>query len=248
MAASGLRRLTAEQYRNTVRDLLQMPDAKDAGVRGLAALATGRLVERFASNVASVLQARRTATNTPTPRTRCRKKAATNLPNLVPCAPASGNADCAGKFIEGFGRKAFRRPLTPAEVTRYKTVYTAGGDFTNGIRLVISAFLQSPNFLYLVEVVPADGAGKVLELDAWAVASRLSYFLLHSMPDDQLFAAAESGALKNAREIGKQVSRLLGDARFKETVNYFHDQWMEMELLRRAEKDADAVPGLERRP
>ena len=97
---------------------------------------------------------------------------------------------------------------------------------------MISAFLQSPKFLYLVEVVPADGAGKVLELDAWAVAARLSYFLLNSMPDDQLFAAAESGALKNPDEIGKQATRLLGDARFKETVNYFHDQWMEMELLR----------------
>ena len=87
----------------------------------------------------------------------------------------------------------------------------------------------------------------MLELDAWAVAARLSYFLLNSMPDDQLFAAAESGALKNPDEIGKQATRLLGDARFKETVNYFHDQWMEMELLRSAEKDPDAVRRLERR-
>jgi hypothetical protein len=240
VAASGLRRLTAEQYRNTVRDLLQMQDAKDVVTEG-SLPSDGSLGERFASNVASVLGPA-DGDKYADAADVLSKKAATNLTNLVPCAPASGNADCAGKFIEGFGRKAFRRPLTTAEVTRYKTVYTAGGDFTNGVRLVISAFLQSPNFLYLVEVVPADGAGKVLELDAWAVAARLSYFLLNSMPDDQLFAAAESGALKNPDEIGKQVSRLLGDARFKETVNYFHDQWMEMELLRSAEKEPMLFP------
>jgi hypothetical protein len=238
VAASGLRRLTAEQYRNTVRDLLQMQDAKDVVTEG-SLPSDGSLGERFASNVASVLGPADGDKYADAADALSKKvtSAATNLASLVPCAPASGNADCAGKFIEGFGRKAFRRPLTPAEVTRYQTVYTAGGDFTNGVRLVISAFLQSPKFLYLVEVVPADGAGKVLELDAWAVATRLSYFLLNSMPDDQLFAAAESGALKNPDEIGKQVTRLLGDARFKETVNYFHDQWMELELLRSAEKD-----------
>ena len=240
VAASGLRRLTAEQYRNTVRDLLQMPAAKDLVPVG-SLPSDGSLGERFASNVASVLgpadgdkyaDAADVLAN----------KAAENLTNLVPCAPASGNADCAGKFIEAFGRRAFRRPLTPAEVTRYKAVYTAGGDFTTGVRMVISAFLQSPKFLYLIEVVPADGVGKVLELDAWALAARLSYFLLNSMPDDQLFAAAESGALKNPDEIGKQVTRLVGDARFKETVNYFHDQWMELELLRSAEKEPMLFP------
>jgi len=240
VAASGLRRLTAEQYRNTVRDLLQMPAAKDLVTVG-ALPSDGSLGERFASNVASVLGPA-DGDKYADAADALSKKATENLTNLVPCAPASGNADCAGKFIEGFGRKAFRRPLTPAEVTRYKAVYTAGGDFTNGIRLLIAAFLQSPKFLYLVEVVPADGAGKVLELDAWAVATRLSYFLLNSMPDDELFAAADSGALKNPDEIGKQVARLLGDARFKETVNYFHDQWMEMELLRSAEKEPMLFP------
>ena len=240
VGASGLRRLTAEQYRNTVRDLLQLPAARDLVTVG-SLPSDGSLGERFASNVASVLGPA-DGDKYADAADVLAGKAAENLTNLVPCAPASGNADCAGKFIEAFGRKAFRRPLTPAEVTRYTAVYTAGGDFTTGVRMVISAFLQSPKFLYLVEVVPADGAGKVLELDAWAVAARLSYFLLNSMPDDQLFAAAESGALKNLDEIGKQAARLVGDARFKETVNYFHDQWMEMELLRSAEKEPMLFP------
>jgi hypothetical protein len=240
VAASGLRRLTAEQYRNTVRDLLQMPAALELVPVG-SLPADGSLGERFSSNVASVVSGQ-DGDKYADAADALAKKAAENLTNLVPCPPASGNADCATRFIEGFGRKAFRRPLNQTEVTRYKTVFAAGADFTNGIRLVISAFLQSPKFLYLVEVVPPDGAGKVLELDAWAVASRLSYFLLNSMPDDQLFAAAESGSLKNPDEIGKQVTRLLSDERFKETVNYFHDQWVELELLRSAEKEPALFP------
>jgi hypothetical protein len=237
VAVSGLRRLTAEQYRNTVRDLLKLADAKTLVTAGNLP-SDGSLGDRFTSNVATQIQGI-DADKYADAATLLADKAVANLANLVPCSPQAGNAACAQQFIENFGRRAFRRPLTTAEVERYKTVYTAGGDFTNGIRLVLQTFLQSPKFLYLVEAIPADAGGKVLAIDSWAAASRLSYFLLNSMPDDQLFAAAEKGELGSAEQLGIHATRLIADPRFKETQGFFHDQWLELDFLRSAEKSPE---------
>jgi hypothetical protein len=194
----------------------------------------GSLGERFTSNSATSLQGL-DADKYADAAEQLARKAVTNLGGLVSCGTM--DAACAGTFIETFGKRAFRRPLTPAEVDRYTKVFMAGGEFANGIRLVVQTFLQSPKFLYLVETVPANGAGKVFELDGWSVASRLSYFFLNSMPDDPLFAAAEANELKTPDQIGKQVTRLLADERFKETLTFFHDQWLELDQLSSAEKD-----------
>ena len=237
VAVSGIRRLTAEQYRNTVRDLLNMPEAKTLIPVG-SLPSDGSLGDRFTSNINTQIQGI-DADKFADAADQLATKAVANLGTLVPCAPASGNAECAQKFIEGFGKRAFRRPLTSAEVDRYKTVYAAGGDFTNGIRLVLQTFLQSPKFLYLVEAVPADAGGKVLAVDSYAAASRLSYFLLNSMPDDKLMAAADAGELKTAEQLGQHATRLIADPRFKETLGFFHDQWLEMDFLRSAEKSPE---------
>ena len=70
--------------------------------------------------------------------------AAAALAGLVPCDPRAGDAACATRFIEGFGKRAYRRPLTPDEVGRLQAVHTSAGDFATGIRLVIAGLLQSP--------------------------------------------------------------------------------------------------------
>jgi hypothetical protein len=233
VAPSGMRRLTADQYLNTVRDLLKMSDVRT--LIELSALPSdGSLGERFTSNAQTSLQGL-DADKYADAADQLSRKAITNLGNLVSCT--SMDAACAQTFIQNFGKRAFRRPLTPAEVDRYKKVFAAGADFANGVRLVVSTFLQSPKFLYLVEIVPDGGAGKVFQIDSWSMASRLSYFFLNSMPDDPLFAAADADQLKTPDQISEQARRLMGDARFSETLNFFHDQWLEMDQLSSAEKE-----------
>jgi hypothetical protein len=239
VGVSPLRRLTSQQYLNTVRDLLKL-DA--AAVLGPGSLPNDNsIVERFASNADGAVTSSGVDQYADAAATLA-AKAITNLGGLVPCSPAAGNAECASTFIAGFGRRAFRRPLTQVEVDRYKRAYTAGGDFSNGIRLVVQAMLQSPKFLYHVEPVPADAAGKILALDSWSMASRLSYFFLNTMPDDELFAAADKNELGNAEQVGRAASRLMADARFQETTRYFHDQWLELGEVRGADKDATLFP------
>jgi hypothetical protein len=239
---SPLRRLTAEQYRNTVRDLLLMKEAKDL-VTTTSLPADGAIADRFSGNAAGSVQGL-DADKYADVAEMLATKAAANLQPLLPCQPSGGEA-CATQFIQTFGKRAFRRPLSQAEVTRFKTVYTTGatgGTFANGIKLVIQAFLQSPKFLYLVEPIPADGAGKVFAVDSWTMATRLSYFFLNSMPDSELFTVAEGGRLTAPEQVGEQAARLMKDNRFRETLASFHNEWLELEALDSADKDATLFP------
>jgi hypothetical protein len=241
VGVSPLRRLTSDQYRNTVRDLLLMSNAKDL-VATDALPADGAVAERFSGNAATLVQGL-DADKYADLADMLAGKAVANLATLVPCQPSAGDA-CAKQFITSLGQRAFRRPLSDAEVTRFQTVFAVGAktSFSNGIKVVIQAFLQSPKFLYLVEPVPANSAGKVFALDGWAVATRLSYFLLNSMPDAPLFAAAEAGQLTDVDQIAKQAARLMGDDRFRDTLATFHNEWLELDDLESAEKDPTLFP------
>src|SRR4051812_13896606 len=160
-AVAPMRRLTREQYRNTVRDLLGVADA----VAPSALPGDDTINDRFASNTASPLQAIDVGKYADAAEAVAGKAVAT-LAALVPCPPASGDAGCARRFIEQFGKRAYRRPLTMAEADLLQTLYAAGEDFPTGIRLVIAGVLQSPKFLSLPEPVPANAAGKVVGVDA----------------------------------------------------------------------------------
>jgi hypothetical protein len=239
---SSLRRLTAEQYRNTVRDLLLIPDTVDL-IKTTDLPADGAIADRFSGNTAGKL-AGLDADSYAGLAEKLAAQAATNLQPLLPCQPSGGEA-CATQFITAFGKRAFRRPLTQAEVTRFKTVFTAGSTgatFANGIKNVIQAMLQSPKFLYLIEPVPAGSAGKVLLVDGWSMATRLSYFFLNSMPDAALFTAAEANQLATADQVAGQAARLIKDTRFRETLGGFHNEWLELEALDSAEKDEMLFP------
>jgi hypothetical protein len=234
---SPLRRLTAEQYRNTVRDLLGL----GADVVTTALPPDEAIANKFLSNVvrpvgpadldkyadvAGLLAG----------------KAQAKLDTLVPCAPAAGDAGCASRFIESFGRRAYRRPLSPVEVQRLEKVYQAGASFPNGVRLVIEALLQSPKFLYLVEPVPAGMSGQVVALDDWSVASRLSYFLWNSTPDTALLDAAQKGALNSPAGVASEAKRLMADPRFADSISSFHQSWLELTDLLGADKDPKIFP------
>ena len=234
---SPLRRLTSEQYRNSVRDLLGLAET----VPATALPPDENIAEKFTSNVVRPVQGADLDRYADVAG-QLAKKAVTNLAMLVPCAPAQGNPACAKTFITSFGRRAFRRPLEPIEVERLEKVYTAGGGFENGIRLVIEAVLQSPKFLYLIEPAPADASGKIVALDRWSMATRLSYFLWNSTPDNALLDAAEKNELATPDQIVAQAKRLTADGRFRDTIHTFHEAWLDLGALQGADKNPMAFP------
>jgi hypothetical protein len=138
---------------------------------------------------------------------------------LARLVPADAPTDAAGRaeaFITSFGQRAFRRPLTDAEVTTHvglfnqgPTLYAGVDPFNAGASLVIQAMLQSPYFLYRTELGTAeDGATKV-QLDDWEVAAKLALTITNSIPDDELLAAAAAGELHDLAGVTTQANRLL---------------------------------------
>jgi hypothetical protein len=230
-AVAPMRRLTRTQYRNTIRDLLGVADAVDVS----ALPGDDAIGDRFHSNTVTPLQAIDVGKYADAGEAIA-TRAVANLAALVPCDARAPDPACVRGFIESFGKRAYRRPLTSAEADLMQAVYGAGGDFAGGIRLLLAAVLQSPKFLYLPERVPAT-AGKIVGVDGWALASRLSYFLLDSMPDQGLFAAAEAGKLATADQVATEAARLMGDARFRDTLATFHEEWLQLDTLPGTEKD-----------
>ena len=168
---------------------------------------------------------------------------------LVPCAPGTTGAAavdaCGRDFIAGFGKRAYRRPLDADDLAPLTAVFDAGKatDLKTGIRLVIATALQSPRFLYRVELGAAPRAGAtVVKLDDWEMAARLSYLLWHSAPDDMLFAAAEAGRLTAAADVAAQVRRMVADPRARGVVADFNAQWLRVDEIDGVEKVATAFP------
>ncbi len=222
--ASPLRRLTRQEYNNTVRDLLgdtTRPADKfvaEAAQRGFtngadSALLSPAIVEDF-ENSADALA----------------KQAVADLPKLMGCTPATGAEDaCAAEFIARFGARAFRRPLQADEQADYQALYSsvkAESGFATAVELVVRAFLQSPLFLYRVEFgMPAPSASAALRLSAFETASRLSYLFTGTMPDEPLRQAASEGKLQTAEQIRGQAQRLLATDNGAHALAEFHTQW-----------------------
>jgi hypothetical protein len=230
-AGTPLRRLTQEQYRNTVRDLLGIADiGTDLGIdEGIAGF--------FGNTIAPVSELHLEKYGRAAE--LIARQASARLPALLPCDPRTvPEAACAHRFIVQFGRRAYRRPLTAEETATFEALHAEGRrqqDFATGTRLVMEAMLQSPHFLYLFEA-PAGPRGGVRPVAPLALASRLSYFLWNSMPDEALLAAAENNRLGTRAEVSAQVTRMLADRRFDDTVASFHLQWLDLTELGSVEK------------
>jgi hypothetical protein len=167
----------------------------------------------------------------------------------VPSGPA--DEDCLREFIGAFGRRAFRRPLEPDEIDRFASVQAAAieaNDFYVAIGMVVRAMLQSPVFLYQVEIgEPVADLPGVRKLDAYEIASRLAFLLWGAPPDDGLLDAARDGQLASADRIRATAERMLSDARARARVDRFHALWLDYEAIQlpadlasrmRAESDA----------
>lgn len=239
LPAGPLRHLTRAEYDNVVRALLGddshpaqafPPDDNTDGIE--VGLTVSPLhAEKYFE--AAELLAERAVT--------------TNLSSLLPCDPATDGEDaCGAEFIDTFAPRAWRRPLTADERARFVTLFSTtrdGYDFATGVQQVIHAALASPNFLYHFEEKPADAtANDIVQVTGYAMANRLSFFLWSSMPDDTLFAAAESGALDSPEGIAVQARRMLEDPRAKDGVRNFFRQWLELDRLEGLEKDATRYP------
>jgi hypothetical protein len=156
---------------------------------------------------------------------------------VVGCDPDTAET-CARAFIAGFGRRAFRRPLSDAEQTAYLGLFAAGpglvdgslSDFQKGVQVALQAFLQSPNFLYRTELSEQASGGWVA-LSGYETASRLSFLLQNEPPDDALLEAAQSGRLVDSEAVAQEATRLLQTPAARETVRDFHRQWLELSAL-----------------
>ena len=239
---SPLRRLTRVEYDNSVRDLLG-----DTTGLGSSFVADGVLggFENNADQPATTL----VATQYSEAAQQIAAVAGKNLATLSPCDTAkTGEAECAKQFVRQFGKRAYRRPLTDAEATRLDTLYSGlraqqGLDFTSAISALLEGMLQSPNFVYHIEKgVAGPGTGGAVSLTAYEIASRLSYFLWNTMPDPDLFAAADAGKLSTVAEVEAQVRRMIADPRAQGAVENFFRQWLELDRFETAVKDTTLFP------
>lgn len=234
-----VRRLTRVEYSNTVRDLLGVAAGAADGFpveerrlgfdNNAGALGTSPvLVEQYLN------AAEKAATDVVTNR----------LSSVVPCDAATAGVDaCGQQFIHAFATKAYRGSLSDDDVALLTSVFDGGKatDFKTGVLLVIEAVLQSPRFLYRVEFGTAPQGGEaVVPLDNWEMATRLSYLLWQTMPDDELRAAAQSGLLTQPQDIDLQVERMLQDPKAHRVVADFHNQWLRVGEIATVEKDHTA--------
>ena len=150
---------------------------------------------------------------------------------VVGCTPAGpDDATCMQSFVETFGRRALRRPLTTGEVDDWVTLAignaTEQSDFYEGVDVVVRLLLQHPQFVYRVEIGRETEETGVFRLNEYEVATRLSYFLWGSTPSDELLDLAEAGDLETVDDVAAAARLLLEDDRARERVDRFHAMWL----------------------
>jgi hypothetical protein len=150
---------------------------------------------------------------------------------LLPCTPTPGaEADCSRQVLTAFAERAWRRPLTAAEIDALVELAEAtrldGDPWEDSIRLAMKNVLVSPHFLFRVEIDPEPTSLVPHPVGDYELASRLSYFLWSSMPDDELFASAKAGNLQDPEELQDHVVRMLADERAEALVANFAGQWL----------------------
>jgi len=232
-----IRRLTRRELDNTLTDLLG-PDAALAA----AMLPTDVQARIFDTDIASHGITEELAYAYMRLAEDVAVAATTDVPALVGCDVAQGEA-CAREFVTSLCSRAWRRPCSADEVDGLVALWAAGDDFADGVQRVIEVVLQSADFLYRPElgdiVAAVDGA---VPLDSYEIATRLSYLLWGTMPDDELLAAAEADALRDPGGIATQVDRMLDDPRAAEQVVWFHEQWLGLTAIESTVKDPALFP------
>jgi hypothetical protein len=229
-------RLTHQQWENSVRDLLKLP-----AVPGLASMFASDTSDGMFSNNELRLFVTSTLWSD-------YQRAAEDLAKRVAmdaqARTAIGATGDPATFITTFGRRAYRRPLEPLEQQRYEalfasaaTLYTGGDAFANGVELVIRAMLQSPHFVYRTELGTNEAP-----LSGYEAASKLSFLLRDTMPDDALFDAAERGELSTIDGVLTQARAMIDAPAAQSVVARYHNELFGLFRYEGIEKDRTAFP------
>jgi hypothetical protein len=148
---------------------------------------------------------------------------------------AASPTPCLRQIAERFGKRAWRRPLTAEELDRLVVLaqagLDAGDDVESAMRAMLGSMLVSPHFLFRVELDPDPSSTAPHPLSDYELASRLSYFLWSSMPDDTLFEVADSGMLQDDATLAAQVQRMLDDEKASALLDNFAGQWLFIRAL-----------------
>ncbi|MGB8506877.1 MAG: DUF1592 domain-containing protein [Pyrinomonadaceae bacterium] len=171
---------------------------------------------------------------------------------IFTCRPASAAEElpCAKKIVSALARRAYRQPVADADLEALLRFYRMGrrqGDFDSGIRTAIQAIISNPEFVFRFERTPPNVApGKNYRITDLELASRLSYFLWSSAPDERLITIASQGRLKDPLVLEREVRRMLADRRAQALVSNFAAQWLLLQNLRDANPDLHLYPNYDK--
>jgi Protein of unknown function (DUF1592)/Protein of unknown function (DUF1588)/Protein of unknown function (DUF1595)/Protein of unknown function (DUF1585)/Protein of unknown function (DUF1587) len=176
------------------------------------------------------------------------RNAIANLVTLAPCSKGENTDEtCVRSFITAFGMRTYRRPLTSTEVSDLLTTYQAGrqsADVPTGFRLLLTRMFSSPHFLYRPEFGVPDAAQGIARLTSWEMASRLSYLFLNSMPDEALFAAAQTDKLRTPDDIAEQARRLVKHPDAPVAMRRFFTNLFQLDRIAGLPESVTKDPGL----
>ncbi|HWP04936.1 MAG TPA: DUF1592 domain-containing protein [Polyangiaceae bacterium] len=240
MAHTALRRLTRFEYAQTVKDLLKVDPTPSDDIP--ADEVTSGYDNNSSVLTISSLHAEKYVLVSET----LAKAAVQNLAAIDGCNTAMGEEACAKQFAQKFGRRAYRRPLSDAEIQNLMTAYTAGrtdGSYAEGIEVMIRAALQSPDFLFRLETTaPTNAAATLVPLSQFELATRLSYLIWATGPDDALLDAAQAGSLASKDAIAQKAREMLADPKAKLAIANFFGQWSGTNRLSITTKNTTLFP------
>ena len=235
LAPTPTLRLTDEQYANAIRDLF------DGLIEPSAVFPETVAIEAFKSDPDANVVSQLAAEDILIAAEEVGAAAADRIEQILPCAATAADTACARSYIDDFGRRAFRRPLTAEErndlVGLYEEV-SADMPFEARMGVVISAMLQMPQFLYVLESGFATGQAGIVALNDYELAQRLSLLFLDSIPDAELSAAADSGQLRTPAQLEAHARRLLAKEEAVPAMAGFFAEWLKVEAIDPLDKDA----------
>jgi hypothetical protein len=240
----GLRRLSEQEYRNSIADIF----GKDIAVQGMfePQVRMGGL-EATSSAILSVTPAGFESFSKMADSIAIQVTDEKHRGKTVSCKPKDTKAPddaCASEFFSQYGLMLFRRPLTDSElkvrVNLARTMTKSTGDFYNGLRYGLAQLVQSPNFLFRKEMAAKDGKG--LTLEPYSRATRLSYLMWDSTPDAELLKTAQTGELATQAGLEKQVDRLLASPRLEAGMRAFFNDMLMLDTFDTVSKDALIYP------
>ena len=210
-----------------------------------------RFEERLAQRV-PVNEARVTGIDVGGPYDQTKGPSAESLKKIYACGHLDSNHQpgCDGKIVSGLARRAYRRPVTPEEINKLTGLVSMalakGDSFEEGVVQAIQAMLVSPHFLFRIEQDrKLAKAEEIYQIGQHELASRLSYFLWSSMPDEELLRLADERALRKPDALAAQVRRMLKDPKAEALVENFGGQWLELRKLESVKPDRERFPEFE---